>query len=167
MNFENSQRTDWPKILIFGLNLWVHMLQALWHGTCIGLPNPKFSLSYFSSPTPCCPSLPSLCPFSESLVGPGLHSCLMGWSLCSRSLSLWIWLLLALCSCLSGFCAGSLSCLLDLSAWFWFPPYLIDGFNAICDCFFCCGGPSLTSASIWLASCQLVVRVVVPTAGML
>jgi len=58
------------------------------------------------------------------------------------------------------------ACLLDLSALFWFPG-LIDGSNAICDWFFCCGGPSLTNARIWLASYELVVRVVVSTTGIL
>ena len=102
------------------------------------LPNPKFwRSSFFSSPTPCF-SKSLVCPFSESLVGPSLWVGSYAQGLChgfSGSLDL---VVLALCSCLSGLCAGSLSSLLDLPAWFWIPQAcLIDGFNAMYVIGFC------------------------------
>jgi hypothetical protein len=71
------------------------------------------------------------------------------------SISLALWLVVPVYPLyLLGPCLPSGSVCLVLVPWF---PGLIDGSNGICDWFFCCGGPSLTSASIWLASCQLVV----------
>ena len=124
------------------------------HGTYTGLPNSKFSLSsFFSSPTPCCDlsKSPVLCPFSESLVGPAsLYSCPQG--LC-------LWLPGPGCSCsvflpVSFMCwvpilpSGSL-CLV-LVPW---SPCLMAPMQYV-DWFSCCGGPSLTSASL---ACKLSV----------
>ena len=83
--------------------------------------------------------------------------CLMGWFLSG-------WFSGPGCSwfslCLSALCSGSMSCLLDIllgssslvalpGRWFQYNMWLV----------FHCGGPSLTIASIWLVSCQLMVRV--------
>ena len=57
--FSKCQRTEFNR-LAENHHFWIEPLSAYaagivtWH--MLGLPNPKFSLSYFSSPTPCCPT---------------------------------------------------------------------------------------------------------------